>query len=505
MLFNSYAFIFAFLPVCLIGYVLLGRAGGQWPVLWLGAMSLVFYSVSGPALVWLLAGSIILNFSAGYFIVKARKPGALISAKSITALAIAADLAALGYYKYAGFFLANVTQAFGLSPSTWSVVLPVGISFYTFTQIAFLVDCYVGKVKKTGLPEYVLFVSYFPHLIAGPILHHAEMIPQFNRPNAATFSYRNFSTGTAIFIIGLAKKILLADALAPYADMVFNSTSSLSFADAWFGALAYTLQLYFDFSGYCDMAIGISLMFNIELPLNFYSPYRAASIVDFWRRWHMTLSRFLRDYLYIPLGGNRSGHSRRYVNLMITMMLGGLWHGAEWTFVVWGTIHGCYLLINHAFRKNAPRWLAALFGVQAVGVILTFFCVVVAWVFFRAPTIEAALHILRSMAGFGIAWNITAPQLVNERYFAFALLILSLVIVFACPNVQQIFRLPFHPVVSGSDAKQGGYPTLEPDSRQIERLRMFLGSASGAVLLGVLFGVSVLLFFRTTRFLYFQF
>ncbi len=504
MLFNSYAFIFAFLPVCLIGYLLLGRVGGHWPVIWLGAMSLVFYAVSGPALVWLLATSIVFNFVAGRLIVEARKPAALIPARSVAVLAVAANLGALGYYKYAGFFLSNVSYAFGLPSSTWNVVLPIGISFYTFTQIAFLVDCYVGRVSKTGFPEYVLFVSYFPHLIAGPILHHAEMIPQFNKPNAATFSYQNISAGAAIFIVGLAKKILLADGLAPYADMVFNSTSGLSFADAWFGAMAYALQLYFDFSGYCDMAIGISRMFNIELPLNFYSPYRAASIVDFWRRWHMTLSRFLRDYLYIPLGGNRSGRSRRYVNLMITMVLGGLWHGAEWTFIAWGAVHGGYLLVNHAFRSSAPRWLAALFGIQAIGIVVTFLCVVVAWVFFRAPTMEAALHILRSMAGFGTAWNITAPQLVNERYFAFTLLIVSLVVVFALPNVQQIFRLPFHPLAN-SEAKQGGYPTLEPNSEHIDRLRAFIGSAPGAVSLGILFGASVLLFFRTTRFLYFQF
>jgi alginate O-acetyltransferase complex protein AlgI len=362
MLFNSYAFIFSFLPICLAGYFLLGSIDRLWPIIWLGAMSFVFYAISGPQFVWLLAASIIINYFAGNCVLRFRNGRNALSAKMATGLAIAFNLAVLCYYKYAGFFLVNANEVFGFPSIAWNVVLPIGISFYTFTQIAFIVDCYVGRATRTGFPEYALFVSYFPHLIAGPILHHAEMIPQFRRPNVASISFGNISVGAAIFIVGLAKKIHLADNLAPYADIVFDSHKVLSFSDAWIGALAYTLQIYFDFSGYCDMAIGISRMLNIDIPVNFYSPYRATSVIEFWRRWHMTLSRFLRDYLYVALGGNRKGAIRRYANLMVTMLLGGLWHGAAWTFVVWGGLHGVYLLINHAFRRHAPSWLRVFPG-----------------------------------------------------------------------------------------------------------------------------------------------
>jgi D-alanyl-lipoteichoic acid acyltransferase DltB (MBOAT superfamily) len=280
-----------------------------------------------------------------------------------------------------------------------NILLPVGISFYTFTQIAFLVDAYRGNVARYALPHYALFVTWFPHLIAGPILHHRDMIPQFEREQSKRPDPHLILCGVIFFAIGLFKKTCLADSIQPLVASAFGPGVSPSFDQAWIGVLAYTFQLYFDFSGYSDMAIGISLMFGIFLPLNFNSPYKAVSIIEFWRRWHMTLSQFLRDYLYIPLGGNRRGPALRYVNLMITMLLGGLWHGAAWTFVVWGALHGAYLCINHAWSNFGPA-VSPRFARAAnlPAFILTFLCVVVAWVFFRADSIPSALLVLSRMA-----------------------------------------------------------------------------------------------------------
>jgi alginate O-acetyltransferase complex protein AlgI len=262
-------------------------------------------------------------------------------------------------------------------------------------------------VKDYNFINYMLFVTYFPHLIAGPILHHKEMIPQFGNKNILNFRLQLFVMGLSVFFIGLFKKVIIADTLATYATPVFNTANSgstaITFFSAWGGAVAYALQLYYDFSGYCDMAIGISLFFGIRLPLNFYSPYKAINIIDFWRRWHMTLSRFLRDYLYIALGGNRKGKARRYINLVVTMLLGGLWHGAAWTFVIWGGLHACYLLINHAWQslrgatrvnQDSRSWLGCW-----IARIITFMAVTVAWVFFRAESIAVALNVLRGMTG----------------------------------------------------------------------------------------------------------
>ncbi|WP_309246667.1 MBOAT family O-acyltransferase [Ramlibacter montanisoli] len=284
------------------------------------------------------------------------------------------------------------------------MILPLGISFYTFTQIAFLVDTYQGKVTEFNFFRYALFVTWFPHLIAGPVLHHAEMMPQFARKAVCRIDWQNVAVGLSIFVLGLAKKVLLADSIAEFASPVFDGVKAGAqpmLFEAWVGALAYTLQLYLDFSAYSDMAIGLSLMFNVRLPLNFDSPYKATSIIDFWRRWHMTLSRFLRDYLYIPLGGGRAGNARRYANLMTTMVLGGLWHGAGWTFVVWGTLHGCYLLVNHAWRAFRRRhgWGEGGRAAALAAGALTFLAVVVGWVFFRADSMASAVTMLQGMTG----------------------------------------------------------------------------------------------------------
>jgi alginate O-acetyltransferase complex protein AlgI len=395
MLFNSYAFIFLFLPVVLLGYFAVGRLGRLAPVIWLALASLAFYSVSNWQFVPLLLASVGFNYVVGLLLISRRLRAA--PRFDVLTIGVAGDLLALGYFKYAGFLAANLNAVFSTG-LTVDILLPVGISFYTFTQIAFLVDAYRGKVAHYALPHYALFVTYFPHLIAGPILHHKDMIPQFERAEARRPDAHLILCGLIIFAIGLFKKTCLADGIQPLVAPAFGANTP-SFDQAWIGALAYTFQLYFDFSGYSDMAIGISLMFGIFLPLNFNSPYKAASIIDFWRRWHMTLSQFLRDYLYIPLGGNRHGRIARYVNLMITMVLGGLWHGAAWTFVIWGALHGLYLCINHAWNNYGPA-VAPRFAPLAhmAAAVLTFLCVVVAWVFFRADSVSSALYVLSRMA-----------------------------------------------------------------------------------------------------------
>jgi D-alanyl-lipoteichoic acid acyltransferase DltB (MBOAT superfamily) len=398
MLFNSCQFIFLFLPIALIGYFVLGKSGNKFgnlaPVIWLALASLVFYAMSNWQFVLLLLASIAFNYLIGFWLISERLRA--VPRFTVLTIGVAGDLLVLGTFKYAGFLAANLNAIFSTG-LTVDILLPVGISFYTFTQIAFLVDAYRGKVARYALPHYALFVTYFPHLIAGPILHHKDMIPQFESAAAKRPNAHLMLCGLIIFGIGLFKKTCLADGIQPLVALAFGPAAP-SFDQAWIGALAYTFQLYFDFSGYSDMAIGISLMFGIFLPLNFNSPYKASNIIDFWRRWHMTLSQFLRDYLYIPLGGNRRGRTLRYVNLLITMLLGGLWHGAAWTFVAWGALHGVYLCINHAWNNYGPA-IVPRFARPAniAAFILTFLSVVVAWVFFRADSFSSAAFILSKM------------------------------------------------------------------------------------------------------------
>ena len=406
MLFNSHVFIFLFLPVVLIVFFRLGGVGPRLAAGWLAAASLFFYGWWNPTYVGLLAASIVFNYRMGIAIVHSDTAAAMRRKKSLFVLAVAGNLALLGYFKYANFFVDNMNALLGTSTNLGSIVLPLGISFFTFTQIAYLADAYQGKAREYNFVHYGLFVTYFPHLIAGPILHHREMMPQFAEPRTYRADYGNLAAGLTIFIMGLFKKVIIADGVARYVGPVFDAPQAgmtLTFFEAWCGALAYTFQLYFDFSGYSDMAVGLSLLFGIRLPVNFHSPYKATNIIDFWRRWHMTLSRFLRDYLYVPLGGNRKGPARRYVNLIATMLLGGLWHGAGWTFVLWGGLHGVYLVINHAWRAlrrrlgqdpdRSSRW-----GRMA-GCAVTFVAVVAAWVVFRSDSLDTATAILRAMAG----------------------------------------------------------------------------------------------------------
>ena len=390
LLFNSYEFIFLYLPITFAVYFLLNRFRlTKVGIAWLALASLFFYSWWNIANLPLMMGSILFNYTVGTMLAKGTLER-VIRKKVLLILSIAANLLFLGYYKYADFFLENLNFLLDTKFAFLHLVLPLGISFFTFTQIAYLVDTYRGSSKEYNFINYVLFVTFFPHLIAGPILHHKEMMPQFENLRAKVINWRNISHGLFLFGIGLFKKVIIADTFAGWASPGFEA-ASLTFTEAWATALSYTFQLYFDFSGYTDMALGIALLFNIRLPQNFDSPYKSNSIIDFWRRWHMTLSRFLRDYLYIALGGNRKGAFRRHLNLMITMVLGGLWHGAAWTFVVWGFMHGAALVVNHFWRQLGFKmhWL--------LGRLLTFLFVVVAWVFFRAESFTQAMVVLKGM------------------------------------------------------------------------------------------------------------
>lgn len=402
MLFTTAVFACLFLPLVLAGFFAAARISHTAAATWLFGASLFFYGYWMPEFTLLLVGSIGGNFFVGTRIGRTKRP----EARWWLVVGLVANLTLLAYFKYANFFVANLNAVLGTNWLMGKVLLPVGISFFTFTQIAFLADAYQKGVREYKFTHYGLFVTYFPHLIAGPVLHHSQMMPQFGDDRTYHWNGAHIAGGLAIFALGLFKKVVLADGISPYADAVFRPADAgllPDFHEAWLGAFAYTFQIYFDFSGYSDMAVGLSWMFNVRLPFNFNSPYRATSISDFWRRWHMSLSTFLRDYLYIALGGNRHGAVRRYANLATTMVLGGLWHGANWTFVFWGALHGFYLVVNHGFRAVCGEALLAKLGsrysFKLLAWALTMVCVIVAWVFFRADTFAGAWRVLRGMIG----------------------------------------------------------------------------------------------------------
>jgi alginate O-acetyltransferase complex protein AlgI len=353
VLFNSYTYLLVFLPLVVSGYYILLPLHTRWRVIWLALASLYFYADWSARYLPLLLASTLFNFGLGKLL-ETKTPYRLFVLRA----GVGANLALLIVFKYTNFLVAQLDLRLGLALTQTDITLPIGISFFTFTQIAYLIDLSRGICVRYDLWRYVLFVSFFPHLLAGPILHHKEMMPQFARRLRIATYERQIGYGLLIFSIGLFKKVCLADPVAPYANAAFNASDhgvALSLATAWCGALAYTFQLYFDFSGYSDMAIGSARLFGIRLPINFNAPYRAPSIIEFWRRWHMTLSRFLRDYLYFSLGGNRLGAVRRYINLLLTMTLGGIWHGAGYGFALWGLLHGGYLVSNHAWRALRRR------------------------------------------------------------------------------------------------------------------------------------------------------
>lgn len=496
MLFNSPEFIFLFLPLVFLGYFAAVRANNRNAAnVWLVLSSLLFYSWWKFEYLALLLASITCNFFLGRAIIGNRS-------KKTLGAGIALNVGLLGYFKYTDFFITNINYLTGSAIDTMGIVLPLAISFFTFQQIAYLVDCYKGDHHDYSFIEYMLFVSFFPQLIAGPIVHHREMMPQFKKDASEAVSWDSVSKGIFVFSLGLFKKVAIADTFAQWASAGFDWNMPYvydpHFFDAWAVALSYTFQIYYDFSGYTDMAIGAALLFGINLPINFNSPYKALNVQDFWRRWHITLSRWLRNYVYIPLGGNRAGDMRTLANIFLTFLIGGIWHGAGWTFVLWGALHGAGLVIHRLWLKTGlrlPRFFSWL---------LTFLFVTVAWVFFRAETFADAERILKGMfMGNGV--------FVTEKFISLANIFLDIPVEM------------FTSVTTGSIATAYAYlfilifgaaTVLLPNTMEIigkvdnysGRFR-FEKSVSNAMLAGAALGLGVLLLFITTgsEFLYFNF
>jgi len=529
MLFNSYEFILAFLPITLaIFFFIISRYGHEPAIAWLVSASLIFYAWWNVAYLALIILSMLINYGMGKLLAHHYSKGTVRQGKILLTIGIMANLGALGYFKYANFFVSNVNIIAETSFQLETIILPLAISFFTFQQIAYLIDAHKGITSEFKFLHYALFVTFFPQLIAGPIVHHREMLPQFMAKKTLRLNADDLSIGITIFSIGLFKKAVLADGIAAYASPIFDAAArgeTLTFFEAWGGALAYTMQLYFDFSGYSDMAIGAARMFGIKLPLNFHSPYKATSISEFWRRWHMTLSRFLRDYVYIPLGGNKKGSCRRYSNMMVTMLLGGLWHGAGWTFVIWGGLHGVYLAVNHGWRKirntlNLTAGRAApLYKVAAWG--LTFFCVVIGWVFFRAADLSSALAILEGMSGqngFAIP-NAIAVRTGNfqaflsdlgvtfylgggsQFLFTYLWIIALLLIALFMPNTQEIMR-NFSPSFNKHKSDAGDALQV---ARILEKLSTWRPTRTWGVFIAIISIFGLLSLSSVSEFLYFQF
>ena len=399
MLFNSYEFLLIFLPVTLTGYLLFNRLRlGTAANAWLLAASLFFYAWWDVAYLPLMLGSILFNYTVGNLLVESEKlKKRIVSNWALLLAGIGGNLLLLGYFKYADFFLGSVNATLGTDLPLLEIVLPLGISFFTITQIAFLIDAYEGLVEERKLLNYSLFVTFFPHLLAGPILHHKEMMPQFDRPRSKVLDWRNMALGLFLFFIGLFKKVVIADPFSVVVKAGFDVAPSLNFVEAWVTSLAYTMQLYFDFSGYSDMAIGAGLMFNIRLPVNFHSPYKATGVIDFWKCWHITLTAFITTYVYTPIlrAFGRVTFARSLLAVFLAMFVSGIWHGAGWTFIIWGSMHGAALVVNHVWRKRKQKIPAFL------GWALTFTFVNVSFVFFRAGSCADALKVLKGMVGLG--------------------------------------------------------------------------------------------------------
>ena len=508
MLFNSAIFLFAFLPLTLIGFHAAGRLGRSAQVGTLLFASVFFYAWWNPPYLLLLSASICLNYALG------RKMVESADCRGLMVAGVALNLGLIAYFKYAGFLASNANALFGESflPLP-EILLPLGISFFTFQQIAYLVEIRRGGPAERSFLRYALFVSFFPQLVAGPIVQYRNLGPQLAALGRRSLTAENMSVGLAIFIVGLFKKVVIADNLAAFVGPTFDSGAELDFLQAWGAVLAYTFQIYFDFSGYSDMAIGLGRMFGIVLPLNFASPYKASSIIEFWRRWHITLSRFLAEYLYIPLGGNRRGEPRRFVNLMVTMLLGGLWHGASWTFVLWGGLHGLLLGLNHLLHRLLPHRDTTARRWRWSGWLATFLCVAVAWVFFRADTTGRALDILAAMAGgngiavpwalldrigslgdrmaaLGVASGSVPPWTFILNYLWIAA---AMGIAFFMPNTGQLFA-PY----GGDDA---GWKLV----RDRPRARTWRPTRGWALAVALLAALSLLSLSSPTEFLYFNF
>jgi alginate O-acetyltransferase complex protein AlgI len=445
MVFASHSFL-GFLLVLLLAYWFAGRFDERWGKPLLIAASFIFYGFWIPAYLVLLSASILFN----HVIARAVMAGpAQNLRRTLTALGILLNLALIGFYKYAAFLVESLNWTLHTGFDVPDIILPIGISFFTFQQISLLIDAHKGRVQQLRFWDHVLFISFFPQLIAGPIVRQHDMLPQLGARRDWRLRADYVAIGIALFAFGLFKKTALIDPFVPHLDLIYLAAAAgdpVGFIDGWIAGIGYGFQIYFDFSAYSDMAIGLGIMFGLHLPVNFFSPYKAASIREFWRRWHISLSRFLRDYLFIPLGGSRHGVMRTVAALMITMTLGGLWHGAGWNFVIWGMLHGAYLAVNHlwsaimARRRPAtvePKWPARLarFLWKLFCILLTFLAVSFAWVFFRAPDFDSAMALATAMLGFS-GWL----EVVRVTRGIVPMFPLYLIIVWLLPNTMEMFQ-----------------------------------------------------------------
>lgn len=514
MLFNSLEFVFLFLPLTVSFYYLIERTAGlKRAMQWLLIASLFFYGYWAPPYLALMIGSLTGNYILSGMIDKSRTSGHMERAKALLIASVVANLLLLGIFKYTGFVTANLSAVLEQDLFV-TFILPIGISFFTFQQIAFLIDVYKGDHADRDFLTYALFITFFPQLIAGPIVHHREMMPQFAAPRKSGVLSSNLSIGIAIFSLGLFKKVVLADTFSVPASSAFDQAAAgatLGSEVAWMAVGCYMLQIYFDFSAYSDMAIGLGRMFGIRLPMNFASPYKATSIIDFWRRWHITLSRFLKDYLYLPLGGNRGPRLRQFRNVFLTMLLGGIWHGAGWTFALWGALHGLMIVANHLWR-GLPTFAPVV--PQAIkdwaGRILTFVLVALAWVPFRAADLDVTISIYGSL--FLLSDPTVEPitrRAISGWREAEHLLLAGLAIVWLLPNVAQIMRC-HDPVIPSP-----GYPATDVSKVQLSFKVPFLPwnivlpawqpSWLSGITAALLMVYAVVYMLRPSEFIYFQF
>lgn len=502
MLFSSHLFIFVFLPAALLGFfALASRPGGErLAKAWLAAVSLVYYGWWNPVYVALILASILFNYWLGGLLRRAREGrwgGALLGA------GVTANLALLGYFKYANFFVGTLGNWLGTGWHFEKLALPLGISFFTFQQIAFLVDTRRGTASAGRLMDYLLFITFFPHSISGPIVHHSQTMPQFARATTYRFQWENLAVGLTLFTLGLFKKVIIADALGGHVTKVFGAAAAgrgLHATDAWAGVLSYTFQVYFDFSGYSDMALGLGRIFGITLPLNFNSPYKAVDLMDFWRRWHMTLSGWFRDYVFLPLEvvtrANPSPTLRAALNLSLTMVLCGLWHGAGWTFLVWGALHGVGMALNHwvIVAKWLPRSSAAHLSPARRwrGRLVTLLVVAIGWVFFRAGDLSSATRLLAAMFGLGAPLDPGAALLLKPKLWFWLAGLLALV--WWAPNAAELT----------ADFKPALLPAGQPLAAAPAWLR-WRPQGAWALALALLLATALLSLTQSGEFLYYQF
>ena len=463
MLFNSYYFIFVFLPISFLIYYLLNNRGLYfYSKVFIAFASLVFYSWWNIAYLPLLLISIMFNFTLGISLSKKSKKN--YKKKSILFFGIIINLLLLAYFKYMDFFIENFNLISDSNLPLLEITLPLAISFFTFQQISYLVDSYKGYTKEYRFIDYTIFVTFFPQLIAGPIVHHKEMMPQFADEKNKIINFRNISMGLFIFSIGLFKKVIIADSFSSYVSNGFDIQEKLTFIEAWITSLSYTFQLYYDFSGYTDMAIGLALLFNIKLPINFNSPYKATNIQDFWRRWHMTLSRFLRDYIYIPLGGNKGKDLSTYTNLLITFFLAGIWHGAGWTFVLWGLLHAFAMIIFKVYSKLNIK-LHFIFAW-----LITFNFLNITWIFFRAKEFDDAIKVLKGLIGLN---GLGLASIMQFKFIILGLFVTLLITVFT--------------------------------KNSIEKIETFKADFKTLLFASLIFSISIIFLTRVSEFLYFNF